>query len=104
MREGRRAYCGQRLRPVIFLFRNVYDAVPNLFQADRIDCNLVFAIDGSFDYRRISATHLIREAERWNALGIGEAERIVTATVTDFATALNRVTVPSGVPRRPRRS
>jgi len=34
---------------------------------------------------RISAAHLIREAERWNALGTGEAERIVTATLADFA-------------------
>jgi serine/threonine-protein kinase HipA len=77
---------------------DVYDAVPNLFQAGRIDCNLALAIDGSFDHRRISAAHLIREAERWNALGTGEAEQIVTATLSGFAKALDRVTVPSGVP------
>jgi serine/threonine-protein kinase HipA len=77
---------------------DVYDAVPNLFQAGPIDCNLALAIDGSFDHRRISAAHLIREAGRWNALGTGEAERIVTATLADFATALDRVTVPNGVP------
>jgi len=47
---------------------------------------------------RISAAHLIREAERWNALGTGEAERIVTATLADFAKPLDRVTVPPGVP------
>jgi hypothetical protein len=50
------------------------------------------------DHRRISAMHLIREAERWNALGTGEAERIVTATLAAFAEALDHVTVPSGVP------
>ena len=77
---------------------DVYDAVPNLFQVGRIDCNLALAIDGSFDHRRISAAHLIREAERWNALGTGEAEQIVTATLAGFAKALDRVTVPSGVP------
>jgi serine/threonine-protein kinase HipA len=76
---------------------DVYDAVPNLFQVGRIDCNLALAIDGSFDHRRISAAHLIREAERWNALGTGEAEQIVTATLAGFAKALDRVTVPSGV-------
>ena len=76
---------------------DVYNAVPNLFQTGRIDCNLALAIDGSFDHRRISAAHLIREAERWNALGTGEAEQIVTATLAGFATALDRVTVPSGV-------
>jgi serine/threonine-protein kinase HipA len=76
---------------------DVYDTVPNLVQEGRIDCNLALAIDGSFDHRRISAAHLIREAERWNALGAGEAERIVTATMADFAKALDRATVPPGV-------
>jgi serine/threonine-protein kinase HipA len=76
---------------------DVYDAVPNLFQEGRIDCNLALAIDGSFDHRRISAAHLIREAERWNALRVGEAEQIVTATLADFAKALDQVPVPQGV-------
>ncbi len=58
------------------MLADVYNAVPNLFQAGRIDCNLALAIDGSFDHWRISAAHLIREAERWNALGTDEAERI----------------------------
>jgi len=62
--------------------------------------NLALAIDNSFDHRRISAAHLIREAERWNALGTGEAERIVTSTLADFAKTLDRVTVPPGVPAR----
>ena len=79
---------------------DVYDAVPNLFQDGpiRIDCNLALAIDGSFDHRRISVAHLIREAEHWNALGTGEPEQIVTATLADFAKALDHVTVPPGVP------
>jgi serine/threonine-protein kinase HipA len=77
---------------------DVYDAVPNLFQDGRFDYNLALAIDGSFDHRRISAAHLIREAERWNALMTGEPERIVTTTLADFAKALDRVTVPPGVP------
>lgn len=80
------------------LLADVYDAVPNLFQEGRIDCNLALAVDGSFDQRRISATHLIREAESWNALRTGEAEQIVNATLTDFARALDRVPVPQGVP------
>jgi serine/threonine-protein kinase HipA len=77
---------------------DVYDAVPNLFQDGRIDYNLALAIDGSFDHRRISAEHLIREAGHWNALGTGEPEQIVTATLADFAKALDHVTVPPGVP------
>jgi serine/threonine-protein kinase HipA len=77
---------------------DVYDAVPNLFQAGRIEYNLALAIDGSFDHRRISAQHLIREAERWNALSTGEPEQIVTTTLDDFTKALDHVTVPPGVP------
>jgi len=84
--------------PLRSVLADVYDAVPNLFQEGRIDRNLALAIDGSFDHRRISAAHLIREAEQWNALPAGEAEQIVTATLTDFAKALDRVPVPSGVP------
>jgi serine/threonine-protein kinase HipA len=76
---------------------DVYDAVPNLFQEDRIDYNLALAIDGSFDHRRISSGHLIREGERWDALGAGEPERIVTATLADFAKALDSATVPPGI-------
>jgi serine/threonine-protein kinase HipA len=80
------------------ILADVYDAVPNLFQQDRIDYNLALAINGSFDHRRISAAHLIREADQWNVLPPGEAERIVTATLADFAKALDHVPVPPGVP------
>ncbi|MCW2896858.1 MAG: hypothetical protein JWO75_6347, partial [Actinomycetia bacterium] len=77
---------------------DVYDAVPNLFQEGRVDCNLALAIDGSFDHRRVSAVHLIHEAESWNALRAGEAEQVVTTTLADFAKSLERVRVPRGVP------
>jgi serine/threonine-protein kinase HipA len=77
---------------------DVYDVIPNLFQAGRITHNLALAIDGSFDHRRISAAHLIREAEHWDALSAGEPEQIVTATLSDFARALNDVAVPSSLP------
>jgi serine/threonine-protein kinase HipA len=77
---------------------DVYDAVPNLYQQDRINYDLALAVDGSFDHRCISTAHLVREAERWNVLGAGEAERIVTATLADFATALDHVAPPQGVP------
>ncbi len=66
-------------------------------QDGRVDYNLALGIDGSFDHRRISAAHLIREAEHWNALGTGEPEQIVTATLADFAKALDHVTAPPGV-------
>jgi serine/threonine-protein kinase HipA len=79
------------------MLANVYDTVPNLFQKDRINYNLALAIDGSFDHRRVSAAHLIREGEQWNALRVGEAEQMVTATLADFAKALDHVAVPRGV-------
>jgi hypothetical protein len=37
-------------------------------------------------------------ADRWNALAAGEAERIVTADLADFAAALDHVAVLRGVP------
>jgi serine/threonine-protein kinase HipA len=77
---------------------DVYDAVPNLFQAGRFESDLALAIDGSFDHRRISAAHLIREAESWHALASGEAEQVVTAMLSDFGKALDDVPVPRGVP------
>jgi HipA-like C-terminal domain len=40
---------------------DVYDAVPNLFQHGRINYDLALAVDRSFDHRRISAAHLIRD-------------------------------------------
>jgi serine/threonine-protein kinase HipA len=77
---------------------DVYDVIPSLFQDGRIDYNLSLAIDGSFDHRRISAEHLIREAGHWNALSTGEPEQIVTATLSGFAKALDHATVPPGMP------
>jgi hypothetical protein len=47
----------------------------------------------------ISAAHLIREAQRWNALAAGEPEQIVTTTLAGFAKALDRVPIPPGRPR-----
>jgi hypothetical protein len=38
--------------------------------------SLALAIDSSFDHRRVSAVHLIREAESWGALRTGEAEQM----------------------------
>ena len=58
----------------------------------------ILAINGSFEHRRISAAHLTREAERWNAFAPGEAEQIVTTTLADFARALDRTVIPPGVP------
>ena len=78
------------------MIADVYDAAPNLFEEGRIDCNLALSIDGSFDHRRISAAHLIRQAESWNALRSGEAEQTVTSALADFAKALDDVTVPRG--------
>ncbi len=79
---------------------DVYDAVPNLFQQGRINYDLALAIDRSFDHRRISAAHLIREAERWNALGAGEAGQITSAaTLAGFATAARPRSGPAWRPR-----
>jgi hypothetical protein len=42
-------------------------------------------LDG-YDHRRICAAQLIRDGKRWYALTVGEADGIITATPSDFAT------------------
>jgi serine/threonine-protein kinase HipA len=80
---------------------DLYDAVPNLFQADRIDWTLALAIDGEFDHRRITAQHFVREARSWG-MRIHDAERAVSETLSQFLAALDTVNVPSGAsPRMP---
>jgi hypothetical protein len=59
-----------------------FDAILNLFQEGRIDCNLALAIGGSFDHRRVSAAHLSREVESWNVFKPGETEQIVLTSTS----------------------
>jgi hypothetical protein len=61
-------------------------------------------LDG-YDHRRICAAQLIRDGKRWYALTVGEADGIVTATPSDFATGpsvegrQNRSVAAAGTPQ-----
>jgi len=76
---------------------DVYDAVPNLFQQDRIQWNLGLAIDGIFDQRLLSASNLVNEAMSWESLSLSRATDIVEETLQDLKSALDAVPIPSGV-------
>ena len=76
---------------------DLYDAVPNLFQPDRIQWNMALAIDGEFDHRRLGAERILREVSSWRTMSRGRAEEIVTDTLSSFQDALNTVRMPRGV-------
>ncbi len=81
---------------------DLYDAVPNLFQEDRIDWTMALAVDGEFDHRRVSVDRILAEIDGWRLLGGGRAEKIVEELLSSFRDALNVVPVPRGVsPRLP---
>jgi serine/threonine-protein kinase HipA len=74
----------------------VYDAVPNLFQQERIAWNLGLAIDGIFDQRLLSPSNLVNEAMSWGTLSSSRAGEIVEETLTDLQSALEVVSIPIG--------
>jgi serine/threonine-protein kinase HipA len=47
---------------------DVYDAVPNLFQADRVKWDLALAIAGEFDHRKMSTELLVAEIQSWGVI------------------------------------
>ncbi len=75
---------------------DVYDAVPNLFQQERIAWNLGLAIDGIFDQRLLSPSNLVNEAMSWGTLSSYRAFEIVEETLTDLQNALDVVPIPIG--------
>jgi serine/threonine-protein kinase HipA len=75
---------------------DLYDAVPNLFQPDRIEWGMALAIDGEFDHRRISVERILAEAASWRALGQRRAAEAVEETLVAFRSALGVVAVPRG--------
>jgi serine/threonine-protein kinase HipA len=73
---------------------DLYDAVPNLFQPDRIQWNMALAIDGEFDHRRISVPRILAEVASWRVVGARAAEEQVTETLSSLRTALGAVAAP----------
>ncbi|WP_159501241.1 HipA domain-containing protein [Microbacterium sp. 18062] len=80
---------------------DLYDAVPNLFQEERINWDLALAIDGVFDHRNLTRGHLEREAASWGVRPI-RARKVLDDLFERFAEALDGVTFPhAGSPMVP---
>lgn len=75
----------------------IYDALPNLFQDDRITWDLALSIDGEFNHQKLSVEHLLAEIDSWKLIPASEAERTVTQTLTSLETALEKVRPPTGI-------
>jgi serine/threonine-protein kinase HipA len=76
---------------------DLYDAVPNLFQAGLISWNLALAIDGHFDHRRMSAERLLAEAASWGLLTQSRTEAVVRELLEALSEASSNLTPPPGV-------
>jgi serine/threonine-protein kinase HipA len=77
---------------------DLYDAVPNLFQDERIDWSMALAIDGQWDHRRVSVERIMREIDSWGGgLSRTRIEACIGGTLDSFAAALESVTAPSGI-------
>ncbi|GAA1211052.1 type II toxin-antitoxin system HipA family toxin [Rhodoglobus aureus] len=75
----------------------LYDAVPNLYQAGRINWDMAMAIDGDFDHRKVSAESIAREAASWSVLRADTIEGVIRATLHEFVDAQASVTPLSEV-------
>lgn len=73
---------------------DLYDAVPNLFQPDRINWDLALSIDGVFDHRSLTRGHLLREAESWGAARTSRLGATLDDLFERFDAALDAVEFP----------
>lgn len=73
----------------------LYDAVPNFHQPDRISWDMAMAIDGIFDHRKVSVDLLVNEATSWSVLGRGRAEETIDETIRAFIAAQSAITPPA---------
>lgn len=72
-----------------------YDALPNLFQRDRIQWQLALAVDGEFDHRRISVERILAEVQSWGVIAARRAAAVVEATLTALDAAVAEVAPPA---------
>jgi serine/threonine-protein kinase HipA len=76
---------------------DVYDAVPNLFQADRVKWDLALAIAGEFDHRKMSTELLVAEIQSWGVIPGARAEEVVSSALVSLESALTEVKAPKGI-------
>jgi serine/threonine-protein kinase HipA len=75
----------------------VYDALPNLFQEGLVTWDMALAIDGVFDYRRMSVERLLSEIATWGVLSERRASALVSETLDALVAAVAEVSAPKGV-------
>ncbi|WP_375386180.1 type II toxin-antitoxin system HipA family toxin [uncultured Microbacterium sp.] len=74
----------------------VYDALPNLFQAGLINWDLALAVGGFFDHRRMSIERILEEAKSWGVISGGRASAVVHDTLDSLKAAVDVVAAPAG--------
>jgi serine/threonine-protein kinase HipA len=75
----------------------VYDALPNLFHEGLVKWDLVLAIDGVFDHRRMSVERIVAEAKSWSVVTENRAEVVVGEALTARHDAIGAIERPKGV-------
>jgi serine/threonine-protein kinase HipA len=75
----------------------VYDALPNLFQAGLVKWDLALAVNGIFEHRRLSVEIILEEANSWGVIGATRASTLVSETLVALDGAITDVTPPEGV-------
>lgn len=75
----------------------VYDALPNLLQADRVKWDMALAIDNVFDHRRLSVDRLLAEIGTWGVMPERRAASAIAETLTALADAVADVTPPKEI-------
>jgi serine/threonine-protein kinase HipA len=75
----------------------VYDALPNLFQAGLVKWNFALAVHEIFDHRRFSVESILAEANSWGVISATRASALVTETLVALDGAIADITPPQGV-------
>jgi serine/threonine-protein kinase HipA len=75
----------------------VYDALPNLFQAGLVKWDLALAVNGIFDHRKLSVESILAEANSWSVNAATRASALVSETLVALDGAATDVTPPEGV-------
>ena len=75
----------------------VYDALPNLFQAGLVKWDLALAVNEIFDHRRLSVEGILAEANSWGVIAANRASTLTSETLVALGGAITETAPPRGV-------
>ena len=75
----------------------VYDALPNLFQAGLVKWDLALAVNGIFDHQKLSVESILAEANSWSVMAASRASALVSETLVALDGAITEIAPPEGV-------